>query len=145
MNHVWVYFRCDIWSYGKYYNMDVWIWVGNVISFIMAAGLIRLHIYAQCQEISCVTRESVCHQTLNDNHWHRLLEIPAIICVKSNITTFNYVCRFFVNMFYCSRNHFNEFKHVDMKDVRWHITSAASLDDGNCEATIPVVKGHHVT
>ena len=31
-----------------------------------------------------------------------LLEIPAIIGVKSNITIFNYVCRFFVNMFHWS-------------------------------------------
>ena len=42
----------------------------------------------------------VCRHTLNGNHWHRLLEIPAIIGVKNNITTFNHVCRFFVNMFF---------------------------------------------
>ena len=27
----------------KYYNMTVWIWAGNYISFTIAAGLIRLH------------------------------------------------------------------------------------------------------
>ena len=27
----------------EYYNMTVWIWVGNYISFTIAAGLIRLH------------------------------------------------------------------------------------------------------
>ena len=26
-----------------YYNMTVWIWAGNYISFTIAAGLIRLH------------------------------------------------------------------------------------------------------
>ena len=26
-----------------YYNMTVWIWAGNNISFTIAAGLIRLH------------------------------------------------------------------------------------------------------
>ena len=41
-------------------------------------------------------------------------------------------------MFYCDRNRFNEFKHADIKDMK-------SVDDGFCEATIPVVKGHHVT
>ena len=93
--------------------MTVWILAGNYISFTIAAGLIRLH-----KEISCVTRAIACHHTLNVNHWHRLLEIPAIIGVTSNITTFNYVCRFFVNMFYCGRNRKNEFKHAGMKGVR---------------------------
>ena len=27
----------------SYYNMTVWIWAGNYISFTIAAGLIRLH------------------------------------------------------------------------------------------------------
>ena len=97
--------------------------------------------YARCQEILRVTRASACHHTLYGNYWHRLLEIPAIICVKNNITTFNYVCRSFVNMFYCGRNRKNEFKHADMKGVRLRVTSTASLADGHCEATIPVVKG----
>ena len=26
-----------------YYNMTVWIWAGNYISFTIAVGLIRLH------------------------------------------------------------------------------------------------------
>ena len=70
--------------------------------------------YPWWQEISC----SACHHTLSGNHWHRLLKIPAIIGVKSNITTFNYVCRFCVNMCYSGRNRFNEFNHADMKDVK---------------------------
>ena len=85
---------------------------GKLHQFYHSSGLNKAT-YARCQEISCVTRASA----LNDNHWHRLLEIPAIIGVKSNITIFNYVCRFFVNMFYCGRNRFNEFKHADMKGV----------------------------
>ena len=97
--------------------------------------------YAWCQEISCVTRASACHHALNGNHWHRLLEIPAIIGVKSNITTFNYVCRFCVNMFYCGRNRFNEFKHADMKGVRYRVTSAASLDDGIVRLQFPSLRG----
>ena len=40
---------------------------------------------------------------------------------------------------------FTVFKHTDIKGVRQRLTSTASLDDGYCEATIPVVKGHHVT
>ena len=101
-----------------YYNMTMWILTGNYVSFTIAAGLIRLHrLYARCQDISCVTGANACHHALNDNHWHRLLEIPAIIGVKSNITIFNNVCIFFVNKFYCGRNRFNEFKHADMKNV----------------------------
>ena len=69
--------------------MTVRIMAGNYISFTIAADLIRLHMpgVKKCR----VTRASACHHTLNDNHWHRLLEIPAMIGVKSNITTFNYV------------------------------------------------------
>ena len=79
--------------YMQYYDMTVWIWAGNYISFTIAAGLIRLHMpgvkKSRCQEISCVTRASACHHTLNDNHWHHLFKIPAIIGVKSSIITFN--------------------------------------------------------
>ena len=45
----------------KDYNMTVWIWAGNYISFTIAAGLIRLHMPG-------VTRASACHHTLNGNH-----------------------------------------------------------------------------
>ena len=48
-----------------------------------------------------ITKASTCDHTLNANHWHCLWEIPAINGVKSNLTTFNYVCRFIVNMFHC--------------------------------------------
>ena len=48
---------------------------------------------------------------------------------EGNITSFNYVCRFIVNRFY-----FGIIFYEDIKDV----TSAASLDNGHCEATIPV-------
>ena len=65
---------------------------GKLHQFYHSSGL-NWATYARCQEISCVTRASACHHTLNDKHWHRLLETPAIFGVKSNITIFNYVCR----------------------------------------------------
>ena len=34
---------CIVYDMFKYYNMIVWIWAGNYISFTMAAGFIRLH------------------------------------------------------------------------------------------------------
>ena len=79
------------------------------------------------------------------NHWRCLWKIPPIIAVKSNVTTFIQVLRFLVNMFYCGRVAFTVFKLADIKRVRQRLTSTASLDDRYCEATIPVVKGHHVT
>ena len=42
-------------------------------------------------------------------------------------------------MFYCGRIAFTVFQHADIKGVRQRLTSTASLDDGYCEATIPVV------
>ena len=48
-------------------------------------------------------------------------------------------------MFYFGMVAFTEFKHADIKGVRQRLTSTAPLDDGYCEATIPVDKGHHVT
>ena len=48
-------------------------------------------------------------------------------------------------MFYCGRVAFAVFNHADIKGVRQRLTSTESLNDGYCEATIPVVKGHHVT
>ena len=94
---------------------------------------------------SSARNTGACHHTLPANHWHCLWEIPPIIAVKSNVTTFLQVLRFVVNMFYCGRVAFTVFKHADIKGVRQRITSTTSLDDGYCEATIPVVKGHHVT
>ena len=123
------------------YNMTVWILARNDINLSMAAGLI----YARRQVISCVTKASACHHTLHANHWHCLWKFPPIIAVKSNVTTFIQVLIFVVNMFYCGRVAFIVFKHADIKGVRQCLTSTASLDDGYCEATIPVVKGHHVT
>ena len=90
-------------------------------------------------------KASACHHTLHANHWHCLWKFPPIIAVKSNVTTFIQVLRFVVNMFYCGRVTFIIFKHADTKGVRQCLMSTASLDDGYCEATIPVVKGHHVT
>ena len=55
------------------------------------------------------------------------------------------VVRFIVNMFYCGRVAFTIFKYADIKGVRQHLMSTASLDEGYCEVTIPIVKGHHVT
>ena len=86
-----------------------------------------------------------CHHTLHANHWHCLWKIPPIIAVKSNVTTFIQILRFIVNMFYCVKVSFTVFKHNVIKGVRQRLTSTASLDDGNCEVTIPIVKGHHVT
>ena len=48
-------------------------------------------------------------------------------------------------MFYCGGVAFTVFKHADVKGVGQRLTNIGSLDDGYCEATIPVVKGHHVT
>ena len=95
--------------------------------------------------ISCVTKASACHHTLHANHWHCLWNISPIIAVKTNVTTSIKVLRFVVNLFYCGRVAFTVFKHADIKGVRQRLTSTATLDDGYCEATIPVVKGHHVT
>ena len=67
-----------------------------------------------------------------------------IIAVKSNFTNFIHILGFIVNMFYCGRVAFTVFKHADIKGVRQCLTSTAPLDDGYCEATIPIVKGHHV-
>ena len=36
-------------------------------------------------------------------------------------------------------------RHADIEWVRYRVTSTASLDDGYCEAAIPVVKEYHVT
>ena len=78
------------------FNHDCVDFGGKLHQFYHNSGL-NWATYARCQEISCVTRASACHRTLNGNHWHCLLEIPAIIGVTSNITTFYYVCRYFVN------------------------------------------------
>ena len=48
-------------------------------------------------------------------------------------------------MFYCGMVAFILFKYAEIKGVGQRLTSTASLDDGYCEATITVVKGHHVT
>ena len=48
-------------------------------------------------------------------------------------------------MFDCSRVAFAVIKHADIKGVRQHLTSTASLDNGYCEVTIPIIKGHHMT
>ena len=56
--------------------------------------------YSQCQSLSS------------------FLDIPAITGVKSNITTFNYVCKFIVNMFYCGKILFNKLKNADIKGVK---------------------------
>ena len=84
-----------------------------------------------CQVISCLTKAIACHHTSNANQWHRLWGIPATIDVIGNITTFNNIYRFIVNMFYCGRIPFHEFEHIDTKGVRWPVKSA--------EATVPVV------
>ena len=68
------------------------ILVGNDVNFFHSSGL-TWATYAQCHVIPFVTKASLCHHTLNTNHWHRLWVIPAIPGAKGNITTFNYVCR----------------------------------------------------
>ena len=124
-------------------DMTAWILARNY--FFIAAGLIRLYIYARRQVISCVTKASACHHTLHANHWHCLWKIPPITAVKSNVSTFIKVIWLVVNIFHWGRVAFTVFKHADIKGVRQRLTSTASLDDGYCEATIPVVKGQRVT
>ena len=86
----------SLWAVIMNYIMTVWLLAGNGINISITAETT----YAWRQVISCVTKASVCRYILNANHWHRLWEVPAIIgVVKSNIKTFNYVCRFIVNMF----------------------------------------------
>ena len=72
---------------------------------------------------------------------------PPIIAVKNNVTTFIQILRFVVNMFYCGKAVLIVLKYTDIIGVRQRLTSTASLDDGYCEATIPLVKGapHDVT
>ena len=118
------------------YNMTGLIFVGNGINFSIAKGLISLHMPI------CVTKASVCHHTLNANQWHCNFSIHW--CQKQR-TTFNYVCWFIVNMFYCGRIIFNGFEHTDIKGVRKCITSTSSLDDRHWGQAIPIVRGHHVT
>ena len=91
-----------------------------------------------------VAKVSAYHHTLNANHCLYLWEILAIIGVKSNITTFSYFCRFIVNMFYCGRILLSRFNPADIIGVRLCITSTVSLDNGHCEATMHIVKGHQV-
>ena len=112
--------------------------------FFHSSGL-YLATYARRQVISCVTKASACHHIIHANHRHCLWKIPLIIAIQSNVTTFIKVLRFVVNMFYCGWVTFTVFKQADIKGVRQRLTSTASLDDGYCEATIPVVKGHHLT
>ena len=75
----------------------------------------------------------------------QLTGVCGIIAAKSNVKTFMQVLKFVVGMFYCGRVAFTIFKHADIKGVRQCLTSKTSLDDRYCEATIPIVKGHHVT
>ena len=79
-----------------------------------------------CQVISCLTKAIACHHTSNANQWHRLWGIPATIDIIGNITTFNNVYRFIVNMFYCGRIPFHEFELIDTKGVRWPVKSAVA-------------------
>ena len=67
-----------------YYNMTVWILAGNGINFFHSSGL-NQYTYARCQVISCATKATACHHTLNANHWHRLWEIPAITGAKTTL------------------------------------------------------------
>ena len=69
--------------------------------------------YAQ----SCVLRRLACHHTLHANHWHCLWIILATIGVKINITIINCVCRLTVNLFYCGRILFSDFKRTNIKGV----------------------------
>ena len=73
------------------------------------------------------------------------MEDSTNYCCQNNVTTFIQVLRFVVNMFYCGTVAFTIFKHTNIKGIRQRLTSIASLHNGYCEATISVVKGHHVT
>ena len=80
------------------YYMTAWILAGNYISFTIAAGLIRLHMLGVKKSRVQLGRARVTVLSMAITGTV-LLEIPAIVGVKSNITTFNYVCRLIVNMF----------------------------------------------
>ena len=113
--------------------------------FLVGIHLIKAT-YVRRQVILCVTKASACHYTLHANHWVCLWQIPPIIAGKGNATTFIQVLRFGVNMFFfCGRVALTVLKHADIKGVRQRLTSTMFLDDGYCEATIPVLKWHHVT
>ena len=115
-----------------------------VFYFLVGIHLIKAT-YVRRQLILCVTKASACHHTLYANHRDCLWKIPPIIAGKGNATTFIQVLRFSVNMFYFGRVALTVvLKHADIKGVRQRLTSTMFLDDGYCEATIPVVKWHHV-
>ena len=73
--------------------MTAWIVAGHGIKFVVAAGLIRLHMSGV--KLSCVERRS----RLRANYWHCWLKITESIAVNSNITIFNLVGRFTVKCF----------------------------------------------
>ena len=101
--------------------------------------------YARRLAISCVRKASACHHTLHANLWHCLWKILPIIAVKKQRRNFHSSYQIRCYMFYCGRIAFTVFKHADIKGMRQRLTSIASLDDGDCGATNPVGKGHHVT
>ena len=84
----------------------IWLCVfwRKMASIFYSSGL-NLVTFVRCQVISCATKASACHHTLNVDHWHRLWEIPANTGVKSNIATFNRISRFILNMLYWSVEH----------------------------------------
>ena len=53
----------------------------------------------------------------NANHWHRLWKNPTIIGVKSNITTFSYVCRIIVYGFIAADDEAMTFCDTDWCDI----------------------------
>ena len=110
-------------------------------TFVLAAQIQRFSIDSD-NDLVLNGRQSIIWTV---TRWHCFWKIPPIIAVKSSVTASIQVLRFVVDMFYCGRVAFTVFKHADIKGLRQRLTTTASLDDGYCEATSPVVKGHHVT
>ena len=65
----------------------------------------------------CVAKGVACRDILHAIYGSMKWEIPAIIAIKSNVTSANLVLRFGVNMFYCGKTMYTAFKHADTKDV----------------------------
>ena len=127
-----------------YYNMTVWILARNDINFSMAAGLIRLHICPASSNLVCNEGQRVSPYSPRQS-LALLMEVSTNYCCQKQRHNFHSSSQIRCEYVYCGRVAFTVFKHADIKGVRQCLTSTASLDDGYCEATIPVVMGHHVT
>ena len=63
------------------------------------------------------------------------MEVSTNHCCQKQRHNFQSSSQIRVNVFYCSKVDLIVFKHADIKGVRQHLMSTASLtDDGYCEA-----------